>query len=78
GMSYAFFLPIFLFFSLLSLSFLLGYYRLPWLVAPYVVCDFTLIFFSCRAVAKRRWKSGMRLLSSRLLLICLFLAVALA
>ena len=78
GMSYAFFLPIFLFFSLLSLSFLLGYYRLPWLVAPYVVCDLTLIFFSCRAVAKRRWKSGMRLLSSRLLLICFFLAVALA
>ena len=78
GSSYAFFIPVFLFFSLLSLSFLLGYYRIPWLVAPYDVCDLALIFLSCRSVAKKRWKNGMRLLSSRLILICLFLAIALA
>lgn len=78
GSSYAFFLPIFLFFSLLAFSFLLGYYRIPWLVAPYAFCDLFLIFFSCQALAKRRWKKGMRILSSRLVFVCLFLALALA
>lgn len=78
GASYAFLLPVFLFFSLISLAFLLGYFRLPWLVIPYVICDLSLIFFSCRAVVKMRWKESMRLLSSRLVLVCLFLAVSLA
>ena len=78
GQSYAFFIPIFLFFSALSFCFLLGYYRLPPLVLPYAACDLALIFLSCRAVIKKNWKRAMRLLSFRFLLICAFLALALA
>ncbi|MBR6440228.1 MAG: 1,4-dihydroxy-2-naphthoate octaprenyltransferase [Aeriscardovia sp.] len=78
GRSYAFFIPIFLFFSALSFSFLLGYYRLPILALPYAACDLALIFFSCRAVAEKNWKVAMKILSSRFLLICAFLALALA
>ena len=78
GRSYAFFIPVFLFFSALSFCFLLGFYRLPFLVAPYVVCDLVLIFFSCRNVAKKNWRRSMRLLSSRFFVLCAFLALALA
>lgn len=77
GQSYVFFLPIFLFFSFFAFAFLLGCYRLFWLIAAYAICDLFLIFLSCRAVAEMHWKKCMRLLSSRLLLVCIFLAVAL-